>query len=409
MLNFLRDGVTIPAKRAFAITALFALSLSTMELYSGSLIEEILRQYFTSWDSIFFGKFVFWISLSVSQIVGSILADRVNRRSLLMSWTLLGIIVPLISIPLQNSDNIIFFSFLLGATFGFGLPSSFAAIADYTQIEERGRISGVVQFTTFFLLILSILIPSILGFGLVEYQILCIVLRCLALIALFIDPFERKPGKSVRFLSILKKREFLLFTIPWLMFNLSNGVLVILDNILKQDPGYAIIFEVGPIFQYIGALLFGITSGVMADRIGRKQPLIIGFVILGISYALVGVLTTPQSLLTMISLSGIGWGSIMVVFLWTILGDISPAGSRERYYALGFVVPTLFEALFQFISANTLVTISAGIISSTLSVFLFLSVVPLMLAKETLPEEKIGDRKLRDYLKKIGKLLEDKE
>lgn len=72
----------------------------------------------------------------------------------------------------------------------------------------------------------------------------------------------------------------------------------------------------------------------LADRFGRKKPIILGLVMLGTVYAIVGLVTTPQTYFINLLLSGLVWGVIIVVYL-VVPRDLSPPGSTERYYALG--------------------------------------------------------------------------
>jgi MFS family permease len=407
MLGFLREGIQIPRKRILSLVILFAFNLAAMYFYHLFLMEEILNVYFNSWDTVFFGRSLFYISLSISQIIGAILAGRFSRKTILQYWIILGVVSLVFSTFLQNQSNIFLLCLLLGFSFGLGIPSCFAALADFTLVEERGRVSGIVQFSTFFLLILLILVPSMLDFGVKEYQYLSIILRLLSFSAILLDPFDQKKEKSQSFMRILGNRQLILYSIPWVMFNLSNGVLVIIENQLKQNVSYDIVFTISPFLLYAAALIFGLTSGVIADRNGRKLPHILGVIALGIAYALVGITSTPQSWFATIAISGVGWGFLMVAYQWTVLGDISPVGSREKFYAVGFIVPTIVETVFQFISSRVSGEVNISWITAALSVFLFISIFPLLMAKETLPENKMQDRRLRDYLKKVTEAIEE--
>jgi len=51
-------------------------------------------------------------------------------------------------------------------------------------------------------------------------------------------------------------------------------------------------------------------------------------------------------------------------------------------------------------------TVSANAIFSLTAFFLFLAVLPLMYAPETLPEKKIRERELRQYVEKAKKIKE---
>jgi hypothetical protein len=84
---------------------------------------------------------------------------------------------------------------------------------------------------------------------------------------------------------------------------------------------------------------------------------------------------------------------------------LSPIGSREKFYALGIVVPLIIYAGLG--AATELLSISApaSFASSILSIIIFMSIIPVLLAEETLPETKIAERKLVDHVKKVSKLV----
>ncbi len=49
-----------------------------------------------------------------------------------------------------------------------------------------------------------------------------------------------------------------------------------------------LLYSLGTVFRYVFIAIFGFVWGVVADRVGRKQPIIIGLIILGVSFALLG-------------------------------------------------------------------------------------------------------------------------
>ena len=179
------------------------------------------------------------------------------------------------------------------------------------------------------------------------------------------------------------------------MFQITNGILIFVE------------MESGKIFQYLAACSFAFLSGVMTDHYGRKQPLILGFIALGLSYAFVGIDVTPFSWMVMMAISGIAWIFIMVSYMWTILGDLAPPGSSEKYYAIGSIIPILVEAIFNMLSGVLKITVKTSLVTPSLSVILFVSVLPLLFAPETLPESKIRDKRFRNYVLKAKKLVED--
>jgi hypothetical protein len=108
-------------------------------------------------------------------------------------------------------------------------------------------------------------------------------------------------------------------------------------------------------------------------------------------------------------LSGITWGSFFVVFL-AIPGDLSFPNSREKFYSLGYILPLFGQFIIATIPAETLLGIAGQReISLFLGVCLFLAFYPLQRSKETLTESKKQERKMKEHLEKVKKLVEEEE
>ena len=407
-MKFLTDDISITFRKTLILLLLFTSTFLSFYLYHTFLLIDILQNYYSSYEQVFFGRAIFYIFLTIFQVIGSIISDKISRKKLLLCWVSSGTVIISLMIVFQSINNILFFCALLGASYGLGIPSCFAYLAESTIIEERGRVSGVVQVSIFLFLLLVLKLNDVYFLNTYESQILSLVLRIITFIPLALDSFPKEAGKPIQIHTILSSRVFLIFLIPWVMFNVSNGVLIFIENQLALDEAFKIVIEIGPSYQYLGTFIFGFIAAVLADRYGRKQPLILGFIVLGIAYALVGIANSPQNWYMMNVLSGVGWGCIMVSYQWVILGDIAPTGSREKYYALGLIVPTLSEMTFSFLESAIDVNIGASAIASALSILLLLSVFPLLIAPETLPENKIRSRRLRDYIKKVGEILSEK-
>ena len=99
----------------------------------------------------------------------------------------------------------------------------------------------------------------------------------------------------------------------------------------------------------------------------------------------------------------------MVSFLFTIVGDLSIKGCREFFFAINGTLWMVIETSLAFLSTVITILIPVSIISSILSVSMFLSVIPLLYAPETLPQSKIVDRRISNYLQKVLKILEVKD
>ena len=86
--------------------------------------------------------------------------------------------------------------------------------------------------------------------------------------------------------------------------------------------------------------------------------------------------------------------------LW---GDLAYEKPSRKYYALGGL-PFLFANLLQVLIGDDLAkSISVYTVFPLTSLFLFLAVLPLIYAPETLPEKELKERELRQYIDKAKK------
>lgn len=132
---------------------------------------------------------------------------------------------------------------------------------------------------------------------------------------------------------------------------------------------------------------------------------------LGIGYAVIGV--SPLSLLQYsgifyIIADGTAWGIFYVVFIFTLWGDLAQGKNADKLYFVG-ALPFVCSYLIQGILSPLLTeNFSSAIDNPTMifsfaSVFLFLAVLPLIYAPETLPEKVMKDRDLKSYIENAKK------
>ncbi len=131
---------------------------------------------------------------------------------------------------------------------------------------------------------------------------------------------------------------------------------------------------------------------------------------MGIGFGLLGFVFSQTTIVLYFMASGIAWGSFLTVFL-VIPGDLSIFSSREMFYALGTIGPLIILFSFSMIDTAWLTdlirNISASSVSQILSIILFISIVPVIRAKETLSESKKRKRKMKKHIDSVGKLLQD--
>jgi len=227
--------------------------------------------------------------------------------------------------------------------------------------------------------------------------------------------------KKVKYTSVLTNRSFILYFIPWLMFTLINYMTIPIQSSIINQETYTYLAQIEAMVTAIVAVI----CGFVADKMGRKRLSILGFVMLGIGYAIIGLATvgvgatiagttatvenSPNLMIAstvFIIIDGIAWGIFYVLFLFTLWGDLGQDKQSDKFYFLG-ALPYVSSYFMQLLFTPSLINIQAYTIFSFASFFLFLAVLPLFYAPETLPEKIMKDRDLKSYIetakKKAGK------
>ena len=400
-------GTTISGRKFFSVTTLISGTLVwffLVELY----YYDIFTDYAVDASMIRIGLLLFYGVGVFSAVIGSSISEKVNRRQLLFLWIILGISVTATLGMFQGEIFAIIFSVLLGISFGVGFPSSAALLADSTVAEERAKVSGVVIFATFALTFLGIIVISILDLGSIGILLFATALRAFSLLGLAFDKCDRKSGKKGSWSDILSYKAFSSYVVPFLLFNAAVGLLTWWT--IPQTAEFISVRAIGVPLAYVCIALFGLVAGIAADRFGRRQPIIISFVMLGVSFALLSFYLIPETLLIHYVAYGLAWGFLFTLYL-AVPGDLSYPGSKEKFYAIGTMIPlVVYMGLSEAPDLLLIPEISVSLLSPILSIILFLSTIPVFRAAETLPEKLMRKRKIKEHLKEIGKVvLESKE
>ena len=345
----------------------------------------------------------YYVAAALSVIFGSIFFARARDAGLLL-WMLAGTVMTVLLTTIM-SDNMsinMLISFLFGISVGVGFPSCLAYFADATRIEHRG-IQGGITWTAIGIgsLVLALLVTSFDSFS--TFAALAIW-RLSGLVAFFFlrnRKGEKETGKSPAYRSILRRRDVLLYLVPWIMFCFVNFTET---PILQKLFGDFYVLVTLAEFALIG--IFSLIGGLLADTVGRKRVVITGFVTLGIAYALLSFASgTPISWYLYTAFDGFAWGMFAAVFFMTLWGDLGEGYEKEKYYALGGL-PYLLAGFLPIVVAPYVDLIGTVAAFSLASFFLFLAVLPLMYAPETLPEKSIKERELKSYVEKAKKAKE---
>ena len=336
----------------------------------------------------------------MSAIIGAtLLYKKLRGKTTLLAWISLGSVACVVSAALSpetNSINLVFVSLILGAFAGLGIPTCLAFFAENSNSKNRGRMATVL----FFLIqLLTFLIYIPISGTDVYYQFLVLAgWRFLGVASIFF--FVPREGLSEERLtplsSIIRERTFVLYFVPWFLFTLVNFV----ENALLEHYFGAELFGTYMVAALLIASVSAFLGGAICDFKGRKVSGVLGFILLGLGYGFLSLFPGTQiSQILYVLFDGVAWGILYVTFIFVIWGDISEGKAHERYYLLGcmpFLLSNMIEALVrpfaEFIQIATSFSLA--------SLFLFVAVLPLLYAPETLSEKIMKDRELKNYIEK---------
>ena len=398
---------SITLKKFFAVTILVSSSLAWFFLFQ-NYIDELSIGFGVSASLNNSGTVVFFLSILVSAIIGSAMAERVDRRRFLFLWIISGLFSTLPFLLLQNEIFWLIFCALSGISFGIGFPASQAFFAYSTKVEERCRISGLIFLAIFTIVVFSSVIIQLINMDVTAILLFTAFIKGTGLLTFVLDPVERekKPPKSWK--RILTHKDFGYFILAYILFNIANGLVQFILEGLPNTPDYQSAIQSAQLLRYLGLGFTAFITGFVADRIGRKKPIIIGLILIGISYALIGLVASPNTLFLHLILSGFAWGIIMVIYL-AVPGDLAFPGSGERYYALGAIIPLILYT--SIVNLGTVIAFNPqiNVFSSILSSILFIAILPILYAKETLPSSKMRKREMEEHVEKLEKIVKESQ
>ena len=340
-------------------------------------------------------------------LAGASLTKRIDKRRFLTFWMIFGVISSLVLSAISTSvPVIVLVALVLGVSLGLGMPACMTYYTECVPVEKRGRISGVVMLITgvglFIFGIFPFTSPIMLGIVLGVWRLSSVLVFHLS-----------KPSKEAKeekredssYKTILGQQSFVLYLIPWIMLSLVNylGSPTQVDIVGRDTVAFM------SIIRNLMMGVFAIIGGFLLDFVGRKRIAISGFVMLGIDAATLGLF--PSSVWAnyfSATVDGIALGFLLVIFIVTIWGDLSNGKSSSKYYAIGvlpFFVSKLLELTIGKDISLFIVQYAGGTngLFSFLAFYLFLAILPLVYAPETLPEKLMKDRDLKSYTEKALK------
>jgi len=376
---------------------------NSLSWFSLALVIIIQLAGVTSFDRILSISISYFGALIFSAIIGStLLNQKLKEKNYLLSWNLMGVFSCLLFyffVPQANLSTLAILSLVLGGSIGLGLPACFSLFANQTRSDMRGRLGGVIFFVIQILTALIIL--PLDGVG-IEYQFLFLsIWRLLGIVSIIFFTLGEKPvaKQKTSLLTILRERKFILYFLPWFMCALINFIEI---PITMRQMGTQV-YNTSILVTFVISSFSGIGGGILCDLKGRKATGILGFVLLGLSYAILSFLSdfSGQQLAQILYLlfDGTAWGILYVTFVFVVWGDLSEGNNREKYYVLGGI-PFLFSGLVQELVQPFAKFIPITASFTLTSFFLFIAILPLLYVPESLPEKFMKDRDISSYINK---------
>ena len=347
---------------------------------------------------------IYYVAIAVTAIPGAKFLGRIRTKALNL-WLFMGALATLLLATFSGNSMLAdaLVAFFFGASIGVGLPSCLSYFADSTSIENRGFVGGIIWSTVGFTVLVFAFSISILG----QWESILVLTIWRLLGGVCFSVLNRKHAEHAKltspsFFELIRKRAIWLYLFPWVMFSFINfAEAPILETVFTPDS-----FAFARFVEFAIQGVFAIVGGFIADFTGRKRVVIAGFIMLGIEYAALSAFyRSPVALFLYMTLDGMTWGLLFSVLFMAVWGDLGENYEKEKYYTLGGL-PFILAAFLSIPITPIASDISATAAFSFASFFLFLAVVPLMYAPETLPEKVVKERELKNYIEKAQKEAE---
>jgi MFS family permease len=368
----------------------------------GTIFPTVVAGFPLSGFDAFLTMGIYFSSTAVSAFFGAL---SVRRKNLIQWWIIVGacftILLLFVGICLPLSAFLV--ALLLGISVGLGLPSSLAYLADLVNLERRGATGGIVYGAIGICVLAASLITGTADY--VSMIVFLAALRIVGVIPLILDRRSEASLESQKvssFKSVLSKKSFVLYFIPWTMFCFLNWI----ERPILEDLFGTGMMTISLLMEIAIGGVSAFICGVLSDKIGRKRMVVGGFVVLGVAYAVLGL--WPEivaSWYLYMILDGFAWGIFAAFFFIVLWADLAENLRKEKFYFVGGL-PYLVAGFMSIVVRPYVTSIQNTATFSLASFFLFLAVLPLMYAPETLPEKRIKERELKGYVEKAKKTKE---
>ncbi len=348
----------------------------------------------------------FFFSIALSSVAGITVLSKIQTRTLLIYWMIADITTLLVPslFGLRTGIELLLFAVWLGFSVGFGFTKCLTFFRNSTTMEERGRVGGAIIFVTYLLIPLFLVATRSL-----EYSMRLAIYAGWRAVGLATVHFIRADGSREPSededrggQQLARRRQLLLYFIPWVTFSLMNGI----DTHVFQKFHPQETVETGLMLMQLSGSFSSILGGLAIDFVGRRTSITFAMVTLGLGY--VALSFAQSSLLSWFFFSvtlGIAWGVLSIAYVLVIWGELASREKREKYYAIG-MIPFFLSQAVGYLLKPMLSQFSSTQLFSTATLLYFLAVIPLLFAEDVLPSRVREQRRMKEYIRRAKQLTD---
>lgn len=341
---------------------------------------------------------IFDFFMAFSILGFSFLIKRMNPLYLIYGWSITSsIIIILLDFTSRSMFTLFILSFL-GIVSGAGALANSIIFFDQTEIMERGRVGGMLVFIS--TLISPLLFSLASG---ISPAMVCLLLSLTPLATILLKPcgFDKRQNMNKGLRG--QGRSFKYYLLSWIMLSLTNSIFTYAIN-FKFKKLFPHFFGINTLLQYFSASIGSIIGGVLVDWFGRKSVLSSGLLLHGAGFAFVGFALTSATHHIAYLVNGFSWGFFLVVFYLIVWGETGTRSNMAMRYSLGLAVFHLSRCAGFFLTPYV-INMPATSILLLNSLLIFISFFPLLLARETLPEDIMNNMHFEFYKKRVKDFL----
>ncbi len=308
---------------------------------------------------------VFGLVTSVFQPVMGALTDRLGRRKILIQTGLavIGICI-ILFIFASHFYELLILRIIQGVAVALTIPASLALMTSITKKETRGGSMGI--YSTFRIIGFSLgpvaggFLESTYGFNAAFYAGAGFILVAILLVYFWVEevrgevPDAKKRNFKIIDTDLLSAGIVATSFATFLMASAFSMVTTLENQFNSRLDITAVGFGFAFSTVMIGRLIFQVPLGHYSDKAGRRPLIIVGLILMGISTALLGVVTTYIELIVIRLLQGIAAAGIAAP-AFAVAADLSKKGGEGRQMSIvtmGFGFGIAFGPMISGLLAN---------------------------------------------------------